>query len=142
MSAVVFFAVANDGIGKVDRSTLSQQTLMELFIFGLDKAEKIYGSRDAPGEVCEWNGVTCNAGREVVKFRWAEKSGTGTLGFEFLPDSMENLNMSYNALSEGGGDGAVASAGLRAQRRSIAPRSRRLAGHRPDGWPSLDGGSV
>ena len=41
-----------------------------------------------------------------------------------------------------GGDGGVASAGLRAQRRNIDPRSRRLAGHRPDGWPSLDGGSV
>ena len=41
-----------------------------------------------------------------------------------------------------GGDGGVASAGLRAQRHNIDPRSRRLAGHRPDGWPSLDGGSV
>ena len=41
-----------------------------------------------------------------------------------------------------GGDGEVASAGLRAQRRNIDPRSSRLASHRPDGWPSLDGGSV
>ena len=37
--AAVSFACADDGIGKCDRSTLSQQDLMELFIFGLAEPE-------------------------------------------------------------------------------------------------------
>ena len=142
MSTVLVVA-CDDGIGRCGKSTLSQQSLMELFIFGIHQAEKISGSRECPEEVCNWEGVTCNADGEVEMLFWSceWEYGTGTLGLAFLPCSMKNLRMTENALSEGG-DGGVASAGLRAQRHNIDPRSRRLAGHRPDGWPSLDGGSV
>ncbi|KNH05983.1 hypothetical protein XU18_3077 [Perkinsela sp. CCAP 1560/4] len=54
----VYFTCADDGIGKCDRSTLSQQALMELFIFGLNEPEKICGSQEDPDDVCEWEGVT------------------------------------------------------------------------------------
>ena len=79
--AAVSFACADDGIGKCDRSTLSQQALMELFIFGLNESEKICGSRDDPDDLCKWEGVTCNADGEVEKFECINKhkDGTGTL---------------------------------------------------------------
>ena len=50
--AGVFIACADPGMGRFDRSTLSQQSLMELFIFGLDRADTICGRRDDPVEVC------------------------------------------------------------------------------------------
>ena len=80
---------------------LSQQDLMELFIFGLNEPEKICGNRDDPEDVCEWDGVTCNADGEVEEFQWNNKhdNGTGTVGFEFLPWSMKTLRMFINALS-------------------------------------------
>ena len=97
----VYFACADDGIGRFDRSTASQQSLMELFIFGLNQPEKICGSREDPDDVCEWKGVKCNAGGEVEEFKWRCKyqHGTGTVGFEFLPWSIRNLVMWNNALS-------------------------------------------
>ena len=52
---------------------------------------------------------------------------TGSFDLERLPERMEHVNVSK---------------GLQGYVHSIGPRSRRLAGHRPDGWPSLDGGSV
>ena len=52
----VFFACVDDGIGEFDRSMLCQEELMELFIFGLNKPEKICGNRDDPDDVCEWTG--------------------------------------------------------------------------------------
>ena len=99
--AAVSFACADDGIGKCDRSTLSQQALMELFIFGLNESEKICGSRDDPDDVCEWKGVTCNADRDIEKFEWINKhkDGTGTLVLEFLPWSMKLFRVCSNALS-------------------------------------------
>ena len=96
-----FFIACDDGIGRFDRSTLPQQTLMELFIFGLNDPEKICGSRDDPADVCEWEGVKCNVDGEVEKFYWIGERGhgTGTLGLEFLPCSMKSLQMWRNALS-------------------------------------------
>ena len=96
-----FFIACNDGIGRVDRSTLPQQTLMELFLFGLNEPEEICRSRDDPADVCEWEGVNCNADGEVEEFQWVSKKqdGTGTLSFEFLPCSIKSLQMWRNALS-------------------------------------------
>ena len=97
----VFFACADDGIGRFDRSMLSQQSLMELFLFGLAKPEKICRHRDDPADVCEWKKVKCNGDGEVEEFRWVfkQENGTGTVGFEFLPCSIKTLNMILNVLS-------------------------------------------
>ncbi|KNH06310.1 hypothetical protein XU18_2815 [Perkinsela sp. CCAP 1560/4] len=101
MYASVYCACADDRIGRFDGSMLSQQDLMELFIFGLNEPEKICGNRDDPADVCEWKGVTCNADKDIEKFLWINKKedGTGTLGFEFLPWSMKIVKMCRNALS-------------------------------------------
>ena len=67
MSTVLVVA-CDDGIARCAKSTLSQQSLMELFIFGIHQAGKISGSRECPEEVCNWEGVTCNADGEVEMF--------------------------------------------------------------------------
>ncbi|KNH04558.1 hypothetical protein XU18_4242 [Perkinsela sp. CCAP 1560/4] len=97
----VYFACVDDEIGRFDRSMLSQQDLMELFIFGLNEPEKICRNRDDPADVCEWKGVECNADGEVEGFQWFFKydDGRGTLGFELLPWNMKTVKMYINALS-------------------------------------------
>ena len=101
MLTTVFVACADDGIGRFDRSTLSQQSLMELFVFGIDKAEKICHSRESPAEVCQWKGASCNAGGEITALKWsyASENGSGTVELKYLPSSMKELAMMYNALT-------------------------------------------
>ena len=77
---------------------------MELFIFGLDEADKIRGNPDSPAKLCQWNGVKCNKcvrEEQVVRFWWSWRNaeGTGTLSFAYLPWSMRDLSMTNNALS-------------------------------------------
>ena len=48
------FIACDDKIGRVDLSTLLQQTLMGLFLFGLNKPWKICGTRVDPDELCDW----------------------------------------------------------------------------------------
>ena len=97
MYGILFLTCADDGIGRFDRSMLSQQSLMELFIFGLDK---IRGSRDSLAKVCQRKGIECNADKQVEAFTWMHKrqGGAGTLRFAFLPSSMKMVKMKYNAL--------------------------------------------
>ncbi|KNH04513.1 hypothetical protein XU18_4283 [Perkinsela sp. CCAP 1560/4] len=130
MYAAVYFACADDGVGRFDRSTASQQSLMELFIFELDKTEKICGSRDDPAGVCEWEGVKCNADGEVKKFEWVLKRGhgTGTLGFEFLPCSMKTVRMFRNALS-----GTIQLADLPGKLEVLSLYENQLTGRRESG---------
>ena len=99
MFHIVCIACADDGIGRFDKSMLSQQTLMELFIFGLDAAEDICGSRDDPREVCTWKGIKCNADGEVEAFLRTTHIASGTIDFKFLPCSMTGLIMVENNLS-------------------------------------------
>ncbi|KNH03899.1 leucine-rich repeat protein [Perkinsela sp. CCAP 1560/4] len=101
MFRTVFLSCADDGIGRFDTSMLSQQILMEIFIFALDNVEDICGSREKPTEVCTWKGIKCNDDGKVEAFGWAYRyaDGTGTMDFKFLPRSMTRLNRPFNALS-------------------------------------------
>ena len=100
MLTTVFLVCSDDGMGRFDRETISQQSLIELFIIGFDTAEDICGSRDDPREVCAWEGIKCNADGEVKGFQWGRKGedGDGTVGLAFLPLSMTYLSVYDGAL--------------------------------------------
>ncbi|KNH05853.1 hypothetical protein XU18_3193 [Perkinsela sp. CCAP 1560/4] len=71
MFKIAFVACADDAIGRFGTSMLSQQSLMELFIFGLDKVDDICGSRENPTDVCSWKGIKCNKDGDVEAFKWS-----------------------------------------------------------------------
>ena len=120
-----FVACADDGIGKFDTSMLSQQSLMELFIFGLDNVDRICGSRDDPREVCTWTGVTCNADKEISELdcSFRGKDGTGSICLKFLPCSITYLCLYGGALS-----GTITLSDLPGGMEDISLESNQLSG--------------
>ncbi|KNH03897.1 hypothetical protein XU18_4786 [Perkinsela sp. CCAP 1560/4] len=98
MFTTISLVWADESIGRFDKSMLLQQSLMELFIFGIDNVEDIGESRENPTDVCTWDGVWCNAIVEKFDWRCQNAEGTGSLELQFLPSSLKELNMAVNAL--------------------------------------------
>jgi len=87
-------------LGKIDKSSFSQQTLMELFLDGITKNKNIIcGDCDTPKPVAEWRGVTTNADGEVTMFRTIYCALFGTPQLQWLPESVTKLDMTKNLLT-------------------------------------------
>ena len=88
-------------LGRIDRSSLSQQSCMELLIGSLPDDTKEVHFQDDEGEFlecCSWNRITCDADGNVIKvdlrFRYA-----GTMSFDFIPESVIEAEFGSCAMS-------------------------------------------
>ena len=78
-------------------NALSDQSLMELFIEGLDADTKArFQHRDGTyKDVCKWGGVTCDGRRCVRLIQWEQEfqgaQWCGKLDFAFLPRQLESF---------------------------------------------------
>lgn len=82
-------------LGKVDKNCLSQQTLMELFIEGIENKERIRKDGD---DISEWWGVTSNDQGEVVGISWYFNDLEGTPDWKFLPATLTKIELGLNKL--------------------------------------------
>mmetsp|Transcript_15807 Transcript_15807/g.24678 ORF Transcript_15807/g.24678 Transcript_15807/m.24678 type:complete len:225 (-) Transcript_15807:55-729(-) len=98
------FAHCKDiSLGKVDKSTLSQQTLMELLIQDITNREILCGDVDDPSDISDWSGVTVSSKGEVKEIHWSYAAYKGNkiyghLAIEYLPGTVTCLRAGYNAL--------------------------------------------
>uniref|UniRef100_A0A7S4PF52 Leucine-rich repeat protein n=1 Tax=Paramoeba aestuarina TaxID=180227 RepID=A0A7S4PF52_9EUKA len=91
---------ADATIGKFEKSSLSQQTLMELLISKLTaNAETICDSPDYPIEITSWNGLRLNKENEVLRIVWNSFYVSGSMPLEYLPLTVEAVSMPCNYLS-------------------------------------------
>ncbi|KNH03879.1 hypothetical protein XU18_4768 [Perkinsela sp. CCAP 1560/4] len=88
-----------DAVGRFDKPMLSQQCFVIFLSFvylGLDNVDAYYGSQENPTDVCIWEGVMCNPASQVVYCNWLLRGQRGTIDFRFLPGRMKILDMSVN----------------------------------------------
>ena len=120
MHAVAFLQIADSHLGRVDYTSLSDQTLMELLIEGIEEESKrTYQNDDRTFKnVCEWPRVQCDSEERVVRFKGTPNMKgaielthippkaesfyllgfnlKGTLNTQCLPQSLENFSISMN----------------------------------------------
>ncbi|KNH06899.1 leucine-rich repeat protein [Perkinsela sp. CCAP 1560/4] len=95
---LLLLGTVDSSLGRVDRESLPQQTLMEMVIDGITNKEEICGDLDEPKDIEEWNGVLMEDG-EVVEINWDERELTGSLHLGWLPSSVRKFNGSMSRLT-------------------------------------------
>jgi len=91
-----FFVLSADpALGKVDKSTLSQQTLMELLVAKMESETPIWGSDWNPTIVPAWAKVE----HEIIKIDWFHCELSGSLPIEWLPLSVVYFSVLWNILT-------------------------------------------
>uniref|UniRef100_A0A7S4KXA6 Leucine-rich repeat protein n=1 Tax=Paramoeba aestuarina TaxID=180227 RepID=A0A7S4KXA6_9EUKA len=109
----IFALCIDRHLGKVDKSTLAQQSLMEILISGFtDCKYKICGYEDTPTDILNWRGITLNETDDVVGIHWAGRLDSyfrlyGTIDLNALPLTVQAMDVSRNSL-----DGSIDLTGL------------------------------
>mmetsp|Transcript_39622 Transcript_39622/g.62658 ORF Transcript_39622/g.62658 Transcript_39622/m.62658 type:complete len:227 (-) Transcript_39622:19-699(-) len=106
------FSLASDtSLGKVDKSSLSQQTLMELFIDKIENKDRICDDPESPSPISQWKGtdfgpqgvidwhVRCNDADEVISIKLWNIRLRGSIQLEWIPLTTQKCVISYNYLS-------------------------------------------
>uniref|UniRef100_A0A7S4KIT3 Leucine-rich repeat protein n=1 Tax=Paramoeba aestuarina TaxID=180227 RepID=A0A7S4KIT3_9EUKA len=101
----MFFATlsVDPSLGKSDKSSLSQQTLMELFVENITNRQQIWGSREKIADLKKWQAIALNADDDVTSIEWTFFSWPvtlrGSLSFQWLPSTIEQIQIIGNSLS-------------------------------------------
>ena len=96
----MLFLTADSHLGRVDYSSFSDQTLMEMLVEGLDQALK-KGYQDEDGmyrHVCQWTNVTCDADGNVVQIK-SPPLTAGSISLEYMPPHVKFFNMRSSNLT-------------------------------------------
>mmetsp|Transcript_19899 Transcript_19899/g.31195 ORF Transcript_19899/g.31195 Transcript_19899/m.31195 type:complete len:241 (-) Transcript_19899:33-755(-) len=83
-------------LGKIDKSSLSHQTLMELFIENIIGTEAICKSPNE--DISEWDGVSLDDSGNVISISWIMLSLDGSFSLEWLPSTVHELQMRETSL--------------------------------------------
>ena len=92
-------------LGRLDYASLSTQTLMEIFIDGIENREVICGSIEEPADIDKWEGFeyTLEHPAEGVERHFKIQSSglnlVGTIDLRWLPPTTNYLNVYDNELS-------------------------------------------
>mmetsp|Transcript_24023 Transcript_24023/g.37421 ORF Transcript_24023/g.37421 Transcript_24023/m.37421 type:complete len:264 (-) Transcript_24023:9-800(-) len=98
MSAPALILSTNLSLGKVDKQSLSQQTLMELLIQDLSNTETICGSGDSPKDILDWKGLRFNPFHKVTHINWHSRNLEGSFPLEWVPPTVQSLQVCMNDL--------------------------------------------
>jgi len=97
IDAYLFIISADPNLGKVDKSMLSPQTLMELLIQGITNNKDRITLQEQ--DIEQWDGVFYNDYREITTIRWGLRSLEGTIDLQWLPCTVISVSFPMNYLS-------------------------------------------
>ena len=95
MCAFQICITVDSSLGRVDYSSMSDQTLMEMLIDGFDaKTRRRY--KDSDGmylDVCEWSNIKCDDDQRVIEIDIENKNSSGSVEFFYVPPKVNAVNI-------------------------------------------------
>ena len=91
---MLLLLAAEHNLGRVDISTFSDQTLMEMLIADIpaDQKQRLQDHDGVYTDACSWGGVSCDEDRRIVKIRMQCRSNTSiSLNLSFLPPNLTSF---------------------------------------------------
>ena len=83
-------------VGRVDRASLSQQTLMELLIQGIENKKKI--TKENCSDIEYWDRLTFDEDGDVTRIDWVVFGLRGKIDLQWLPSTVKYFQITFNAL--------------------------------------------
>ena len=100
-----FFTAADTShLGRVEKASLSTQTLMELFVEGIENKERICGNAEEPADIDEWTGFVhseeqpTDEAEKQFNIDWSYLLLVGTVDLQWVPPTVIVLDISDNEL--------------------------------------------
>mmetsp|Transcript_33726 Transcript_33726/g.52746 ORF Transcript_33726/g.52746 Transcript_33726/m.52746 type:complete len:262 (-) Transcript_33726:31-816(-) len=96
---LLFLRCVDPALGKVDKASLSQEVLMELFIGDIEYTADIVGNATYPAPMNQWKGVVLNSSEEVISIDWWAMNLHGKIPWEWIPVTVTRICINKNHLS-------------------------------------------
>uniref|UniRef100_A0A7S4NI08 Leucine-rich repeat protein n=1 Tax=Paramoeba aestuarina TaxID=180227 RepID=A0A7S4NI08_9EUKA len=94
ISPLSLIAAADLSLGKIpDKSSLSQQTLMELFIEGIQNRSPLFSSLEHPPSAELWDGIQSDSDGTVTRITWVGLLLQGSVKFMWLPMTTQSVRI-------------------------------------------------
>jgi len=90
------FLLIDPSLGRIDKQSLTTQTLMELLISTIERKNLIIKKDENLDRFESWDGVITHDGG--FKITWGLKRFGGSMNFQWLPDCLLRFNVSSNNL--------------------------------------------
>ena len=97
MPEQILLLCSDPNLGRVDYSSLSDQTLMEMLIDGLDEEtkEKFQDTDKTYLDVCEWDFVKCDSANRVVEI-CARGKLSGSIELQYTPPKVTHFRLAWS----------------------------------------------
>ena len=93
-----FIHCVDPSLGKVDKSSFSQETLMEILIADLEENAFMFGPKDDPRPIALWKGLRMED-ETVQCIVWGVSNLIGSINLKYLPATVMYLELTGNHLT-------------------------------------------
>ena len=99
VSCILVLPCVDPALGRADKSSFTQCTLLEVVTAGIDSKEDIYQNSEYPCDLEHWMSVNSSPLNTVQSITWPRRNLECPFSVEWLPMTVDRLNVTQNLLN-------------------------------------------